>query len=97
MLLLIITPILSLMGALFSWKDGGEHLSPAAFRQVLLDSSGSGGDGSGGSDVAVIDCRNAYESRIGHFDGALQPLTRQFSDFPYVFVQATNLVQPLHI
>jgi UPF0176 protein len=33
-------------------------------------------------DVAVIDTRNAYEVAIGTFDGAVDPGTRSFRDFP---------------
>lgn len=64
-----------------SFKDGGTHLSPAEFRQELLERHDSDRGDSNGAAV-VIDCRNAYESRIGCFDGALRPPTRQFSDFP---------------
>ncbi len=33
-------------------------------------------------DVAVIDTRNDYEVRIGTFEGAVDPQTRSFGDFP---------------
>lgn len=33
-------------------------------------------------DVAVIDTRNAYEVAIGSFDGAIDPQTARFRDFP---------------
>lgn len=33
-------------------------------------------------DVAVIDTRNDYEIAIGRFEGAIDPETRAFSDFP---------------
>ncbi|KMK65896.1 rhodanese-related sulfurtransferase [Puniceibacterium sp. IMCC21224] len=33
-------------------------------------------------DVAVIDTRNAYEVSIGTFDGAIDPQTERFRDFP---------------
>ena len=35
-----------------------------------------------GSDVAVIDTRNDYEVAIGSFDGAIDPKTQSFGDFP---------------
>jgi predicted sulfurtransferase len=64
-----------------SFKDGGAHLSPAEFRQELLGKSDGSPSGDSSGPV-VIDCRNAYESRIGCFNDALTPPTRQFSDFP---------------
>ena len=33
-------------------------------------------------DVVVIDTRNAYETAIGSFDGAIDPGTERFGDFP---------------
>jgi UPF0176 protein len=33
-------------------------------------------------DVVVIDTRNAYEVQVGTFEGAVDPQTDQFSDFP---------------
>ncbi len=33
-------------------------------------------------DVAVIDTRNDYEVAIGTFDGAIDPMTRSFGEFP---------------
>lgn len=36
----------------------------------------------GATDVAVIDTRNAYEVSIGTFQGAVDPATQSFRDFP---------------
>ena len=63
-----------------SFRDGGARLSPAQFREGVM-AVAAAREG-GGGDTVLIDCRNAYESRIGCFDGALAPPTRQFSDFP---------------
>lgn len=41
----------------------------------------------GQPDVVVIDARNAYEVAIGRFEGAVDPGTRAFTDFP-AFVRA---------
>eukprot|EP00750_Incisomonas_marina_P002737 INCI12584.3.p1 GENE.INCI12584.3~~INCI12584.3.p1 ORF type:complete len:548 (-),score=90.91 INCI12584.3:32-1606(-) len=41
------------------------------------------------SDVVLIDCRNTYESDIGHFRGAIRPDTRNFAEFPR-WVQANK-------
>jgi len=69
------------LGVQFAEKNpaGGTHLSPAEFHNALGDSA---------QDTVLIDCRNVYESNIGHFEGSssdcelLLPNTRQFSDFP---------------
>lgn len=52
--------------------DGGRHLSPEQWKAVL-DS---------GEDVILIDVRNEYESKVGHFEGAIRPDERNFYDFP---------------
>ncbi|XP_049650590.1 thiosulfate sulfurtransferase/rhodanese-like domain-containing protein 2 isoform X2 [Accipiter gentilis] len=36
----------------------------------------------GQSDTVLLDCRNFYESKIGHFQGCLAPDIRKFSYFP---------------
>ncbi|QBB70099.1 rhodanese-related sulfurtransferase [Pseudolysobacter antarcticus] len=33
-------------------------------------------------DIVLIDTRNDYEVAVGRFDGAIDPATRKFSDFP---------------
>lgn len=53
-------------------SDGGKHLPPGEWRQVMES----------GEDYVLIDVRNNYESRIGHFEGALQPNVENFYDFP---------------
>lgn len=41
-------------------------------------------------DVVVLDNRNSFEYRLGHFEGALDPLVRNFRDFPeYVKAHAS--------
>eukprot|EP00744_Colponema_vietnamica_P001152 GILI01001939.1.p1 GENE.GILI01001939.1~~GILI01001939.1.p1 ORF type:complete len:346 (+),score=66.49 GILI01001939.1:52-1038(+) len=56
---------------------GAQHLSPEDFHKELAQAIERGL-----TDACVLDCRNGYESRIGHFDHALAPPIRQFSDFP---------------
>ena len=53
----------------------GRLLSPEQFHAALV------ARGDAPDKVAVIDVRNSYETRIGRFEGALDPGTRQFSDF----------------
>ena len=46
------------------------HLSPAAWRELLT-----------GGDVVVLDNRNRFEWRLGHFQGAADPGVDNFRDF----------------
>lgn len=52
--------------------EGGRHLSPAEWREVLEKEK----------DYILIDARNNYESKIGHFEGAICPDVKNFYDFP---------------
>lgn len=47
------------------------HLSPAQWDHAIEN-----------DDVVVIDTRNSYEFEIGHFKGAIDPKTREFTEFP---------------
>ena len=54
------------------------HLSPAAWRELLAR-----------DDVVVLDNRNHFEYRLGHFKGAVDPQVHNFRDFvDYVQAQA---------
>ena len=52
------------------------HLSPAAWRELLAR-----------GDVVLLDNRNHFEVRLGHFRGALDPQVHNFRDF-VAYVQA---------
>lgn len=52
--------------------DGGAYLEPDEWREVMES----------GEDYVMIDVRNDYESKIGHFEGALTPDVENFYDFP---------------
>ncbi|MFU8859223.1 MAG: rhodanese-related sulfurtransferase [Cyclonatronaceae bacterium] len=52
--------------------EGGRHLQPSEWRRVMETEK----------DYVLIDVRNNYESRIGHFEGALRPDVENFYDFP---------------
>ena len=54
----------------------GHYVEPADWNALIAD-----------PDVLVIDTRNAYETAIGTFEGAIDPCTEAFSDFP-AFVAA---------
>jgi UPF0176 protein len=64
-------------------EQAGTYVAPDAWNALIQD-----------PDVVVIDTRNAYEVAIGTFDGAVDPKTDAFSDFPdYV---ARHLDPALH-
>ena len=49
----------------------GNYVSPQDWNELIAS-----------PDVAVIDTRNDYEVAIGTFDGAIDPMTRSFGEFP---------------
>ncbi|MEX0648396.1 MAG: rhodanese-related sulfurtransferase [Balneolaceae bacterium] len=53
-------------------QEGGHYLSPAEWRNVIES----------GQDYVMIDVRNNYESKVGHFKGALTPDVENFYQFP---------------
>lgn len=53
-------------------EHGGNYLEPQEWRNVMES----------GEDYVMIDVRNNYESKIGHFEGALTPDLKNFYDFP---------------
>ena len=52
-------------------KDVGQYVDPADWNELIK-----------APDVAVIDTRNDYEVAIGTFDGAIDPETKSFGEFP---------------
>lgn len=53
----------------YDTSNVGNHLTPEEFNKALED-----------KDAVVVDVRNHYESRIGHFEGALLPDADTFRD-----------------
>ena len=51
--------------------NGGTYVEPEDWNALIAD-----------PDVTLIDTRNAYESAIGSFEGAIQPQTDSFREFP---------------
>jgi UPF0176 protein len=51
--------------------DAGTYVAPADWNALVSD-----------PDTVVIDTRNDYEASVGAFEGAVQPNTRSFRDFP---------------
>lgn len=54
--------------------NAGTYVAPADWNALIRD-----------PDVVVIDTRNDYEAAVGAFEGAVQPNTRGFRDFPAWF------------
>jgi len=55
----------------------GEHVSPEEWNNLLAD-----------PEVVLVDTRNDYEVKLGTFEGAINPVTDNFRDFPeYVKTQ----------
>lgn len=52
-------------------EKGGNYLEPEEWRRVIEE-----------EDHVMIDVRNNYESKIGHFKGAIKPDLENFYDFP---------------
>lgn len=55
------------------FSNVGEHVSPEKWKEMLEERNG---------DTIVIDVRNDYESKIGHFEGAEKPQLETFREFP---------------
>lgn len=55
-------------------NNAGTYVEPADWNALIAR-----------DDVVVIDTRNAYEAAIGTFEGAIDPKTASFSDFPAWF------------
>jgi len=53
-------------------EDGGYHMPPGEWRKTMES----------GEDYVMIDVRNDYESKVGHFEGAVKPQVENFFDFP---------------
>jgi UPF0176 protein len=52
--------------------NGGHYLEPAEWKELMESNE----------DYLMIDVRNDYESKIGHFEGAVTPEVENFYDFP---------------
>lgn len=58
-------------GELDPANQAGAYLDPAEWNALIAD-----------PDTVIIDTRNAYEVSVGSFEGAIDPGTRSFRDFP---------------
>jgi UPF0176 protein len=60
-------------------QQAGTYVEPQDWNQLITD-----------PDVILVDTRNAYEVRIGSFQGAIDPQTERFRDFPDYVEQALD-------
>ncbi len=63
---------------------GGEHVSPDKWREMLESDE----------DYLLIDVRNDYEWKIGHFKGAVKPKLKTFREFPEYAEELKKNVDP---
>ncbi|MBM3199064.1 MAG: rhodanese-related sulfurtransferase, partial [Chlamydiae bacterium] len=54
-------------------KEGGKHLSPIEWKEMLEKQE---------EETLLLDVRNDYEWKIGHFEGAVKPRLDMFRKFP---------------
>ena len=64
--------------AVLDWNNNGEEVSALAWHERLKHKRHAAADAADTDDVVVLDCRNAYESDVGKFEGALALNTNTF-------------------
>nr|XP_060619758.1 thiosulfate sulfurtransferase/rhodanese-like domain-containing protein 2 [Anolis sagrei ordinatus] len=74
-----------------SYKETGIRLTPKEFHVEVEKYLFRGNEGQ--TDTILLDCRNFYESKIGHFQGCLAPDIRKFSYFPIYVDENLDLFQ----
>lgn len=65
-------------------KDTAEHLSPQQIHDLLNNPP---------KDLVIIDTRNSYEIAVGKFNGAIDPQTRYFRQFPQWVDQNVDMLK----
>jgi len=54
-------------------QEGGKHLTPDEVHALIKQNP---------DDLVILDTRNDYEWKVGHFKGAIKPDIKHFRDFP---------------
>lgn len=65
----------------YDMEGRNHHLTPEQWNQVMKN-----------EDHVIIDTRNWYETKIGTFKGAINPMTDQFTEFP-AFMESQNIAK----
>jgi UPF0176 protein len=63
------------------WETTGKHLSPDELHEWVEN----------GKDFVIVDMRNNYEYKIGHFEGSINPEMDNFRDLPNAVSKLENL------
>src|SRR3989344_1852219 len=66
----------------------GTHLKPEELHEWLAPSKV---EGIKKKEFYIVDMRNAYEHKVGHFEGSILPLIENFRDLPKVVEQIKHL------
>jgi UPF0176 protein len=61
------------MGTKVDLSNGGKHVNPAEWKEMLENKD---------ENTILIDVRNDYEWKVGHFEGAVLPEIETFREFP---------------
>lgn len=72
----------------FDTSEGGTHVSPKEWKEMLEDDK----------EYLLLDVRNEYESRVGHFEGATLPscdTSRDFNEYAETLEKQKDLKTPI--
>ncbi|MFZ2149812.1 MAG: rhodanese-related sulfurtransferase [Minisyncoccia bacterium] len=71
----------------------GEHLKPEELHAWIKDKKPArpGDSGHSGREFYIVDMRNVYEHKVGHFENSILPPIENFRDLPKVVEQIAHL------
>jgi len=69
----------------------GAHLKPEELHEWIKNKKPARPDGRSGGEFYIVDMRNAYEHKVGHFAGSILPPMENFRDLPKVVEQIAHL------
>lgn len=70
----------------------GIHLKPEELHEWIMENKAASAQGFGEPrEFYIVDMRNAYEHKVGHFDGSILPPIENFRDLPKVVEQIKHL------
>ncbi len=70
----------------------GVHLKPEELHEWLMENKAASAQGFGEPrEFYIVDMRNAYEHKVGHFENSILPAMENFRDLPKVVEQIAHL------